>query len=197
MIMSILGGDDAGGGVTWAPQVIEDAKAHGLILGEDGRLYDSKKGESLPDSITPMSLLTKEDLQQYPEVPTSVIVPDYVARYWDMMALAKQAPCQVIGEQALIKDKPGFTVDFLTRGSISEESYQTDCHEVLMVKTGHWTFKWLDDAGNEAQTSIAPGDVVAVPPNLPHSVFPSMSGEAALFRVRNTEDPAGPTWTRD
>ena len=26
MIMAILGGDDAGGGVVWAPQVIEDAK---------------------------------------------------------------------------------------------------------------------------------------------------------------------------
>ena len=26
MIMAILGGDDAGGGVVWAPQVIEEAK---------------------------------------------------------------------------------------------------------------------------------------------------------------------------
>jgi hypothetical protein len=26
MIMAILGGDDAGGGVIWAPQVIEDAR---------------------------------------------------------------------------------------------------------------------------------------------------------------------------
>ena len=32
MIMAILGGDDAGGGVIWAPQVIEDAKDHGLVL---------------------------------------------------------------------------------------------------------------------------------------------------------------------
>ena len=45
MIMAILGGDDAGGGVIWAPQVIEDAKNHGLILSEEGKLYNSKKGE--------------------------------------------------------------------------------------------------------------------------------------------------------
>ena len=45
MIMAILGGDDAGGGVIWAPQVIEDAKDHGLVLGENGKLYDTKKGE--------------------------------------------------------------------------------------------------------------------------------------------------------
>ena len=44
MIMAILGGDDAGGGVVWAPQVIEDAHDHGLILGENGKLYDRKRG---------------------------------------------------------------------------------------------------------------------------------------------------------
>ncbi len=197
MIMSILGGNDAGGGVTWAPHVIEEATAHGLILGDNGILYDSKKGEALPDGIAPMPLLKEEVLKQYPEVPTSAIVPDYVARYWDMMALAKDAPCQVIGEYALIKDKPGFEIDFLTRGSIGEEAYQIDRHEVLMVKTGHWTLTWLDDTGKEAKTSIAPGDVVAVPPKLSHNIYPSMSGEAALFRVRNTDDLAGPTWTLD
>ena len=56
MIMAILGGDDSGGGVIWAPQVIEDAKAHGLILGENGRLYDSKKGQKLPVGMAPMQI---------------------------------------------------------------------------------------------------------------------------------------------
>jgi mannose-6-phosphate isomerase-like protein (cupin superfamily) len=32
MIMAILGGDDAGGGVIWAPQVIDEAASHGLVL---------------------------------------------------------------------------------------------------------------------------------------------------------------------
>ena len=31
MLMAILGGDDAGGGVIWAPQVIQDAANHGLL----------------------------------------------------------------------------------------------------------------------------------------------------------------------
>jgi len=31
MIMAVLGGDDAGGGVIWAPQVIQDAESHGLM----------------------------------------------------------------------------------------------------------------------------------------------------------------------
>ena len=33
--MAILGGDDAGGGVMWAPQVIEDAADHGLVLARE------------------------------------------------------------------------------------------------------------------------------------------------------------------
>ena len=46
MIMAILGGDDAGGGVIWAPQVIEDARARANSLGR-GKLYNSSAGESL------------------------------------------------------------------------------------------------------------------------------------------------------
>ncbi len=45
-------------------------------------------------------------------------MPAYVGRYNDMMALAAKKPCAVIGEKALIRDKPGFEVDFITRGSL-------------------------------------------------------------------------------
>ncbi len=47
MIMAVLGGDDAGGGVMWAPQVIQDAADHGLVLAETGKLYDTKKQQGL------------------------------------------------------------------------------------------------------------------------------------------------------
>ena len=60
MIMAILGGDDAGGGVIWAPQVLENALAHGLVLSEKGVLYDTKKGETLPIGEQPMPPLTPQ-----------------------------------------------------------------------------------------------------------------------------------------
>ena len=88
MIMAILGGDDAGGGVIWAPQVIEDASDHGLILSEKGRLYDTKKGQALPPNEKPMPKLTHKELLNYPEPSTSEVVPNHVARYWDMVALS-------------------------------------------------------------------------------------------------------------
>ncbi len=140
MIMSMLGGDDAGGGVTWAPQVIQDAQDHGLMLGDNGVLYDSKKGESLPPhNVRPMPLLTDEELKAYPEVPVEdVIGGAYVARYWDLSALAAQKPAVVIGANGLIKDKPGFEVDFLARGSAQVEAVTAAKPVVLMPARGHW-----------------------------------------------------------
>ncbi|SHG96472.1 cupin domain-containing protein [Marivita hallyeonensis] len=190
MIMAILGGDDAGGGVIWAPQVIEDAKDHGLVLGENGKLYDSKKGQSLPDGIKPMPLLTEEELATFPEPTTSDVVPGHVARYWDLMALANKTPAKVIGPDGKLRDRPGFDVDFITRGSIPDAPYTVDTHEVLMPVRGHWRLSW--DGGS---TALNPGDTVAVPPGLAHSVTPAMTGEASMYRVRSTGDPAGPTWT--
>ena len=188
MIMAILGGDDAGGGVIWAPQVIEDATAHGLILGENGRLYDSKKGQTLPTGVGPMPLLTDAELKSFPEPSTKDVVPHYVARYWDMMALSDQQPIQVIGETGLLRDKPGFEVEFLSRHSLAGAVQESDRHNVLMGMKGYWSVRW--DGG---ELTLSPGDTLAVPPRLSYTLEPSMSGEAALYRVINTDDPAGAT----
>jgi len=189
MIMAILGGDDAGGGVIWAPQVIEDAREHGLVLGKNGKLYDSKKGQSLPNDVPPMPLLTDEELKAFPEPTTLDVVPNYVARYWDLMALADRQPAKVIGAQGMLRDRPGFEIELIRRGSIPESSYATTSHEVLMVMRGHWKLSWQG-----GEVVLAPGDTCAVPPGLEHTLAPSMTGEASLYRVRNTDDPAGPTW---
>lgn len=188
MIMAVLGGDDAGGGVTWAPQVIEEAAAHGLVLAETGRLYDTKKGEALPDGVKSMPVLTQEELKAFPELPVEAIVRNYVARYWDLMALGARAPAQVIGENAILRDRPGFEVAFLTGGSLGAEDITSTRHQILMVMRGHWTLTW--EGGSK---TLAPGDTCAVPPGLTHRLTPAMTGEASLFRVQNTDDPAGAT----
>ncbi len=189
MIMAVLGGDDAGGGVIWAPQVIEDARDHGLVLGENGKLYDTKKGQSLPEGVKPMPLLTEEELKQFPEPTTRDVVPNHVARYWDMAAMADRKPVLVIGENGLLRDKPGFEVGLLTRGSSTTDMHRHDRPSVLMPVTGHWRVVW--DGG---EATLAPGDTMSVPENLDHTAWPSMTGDAALYHVVATDDPAGPTW---
>ncbi|KIC41969.1 cupin [Ruegeria sp. ANG-R] len=190
MIMSILGGDDAGGGVTWAPQVIEDAQAHGLMLGDNGVLYDSKKGQELPHNVHPMPLLTEEQLKDYPEVPVEDVVGKYVARYWDLMALSANKPAQVIGENGMIKDKPGFEVDFLGRGSAVTEPVAAEKPVVLMPASGHWRVSIGDH-----NTTLSTGDTALVLPGETYSAAPSMTGHAGLYRITATDDPAGATWT--
>ena len=99
-----------------------------------------------------MPLLTDEELKAFPEPTTADVVPHYVARYWDLMALADHQPARVIGADAILKDRPGFDVELLTRGSIPEDPYEIDRHEVLMVMRGHWRLAW---SGGE--TVLAPG----------------------------------------
>lgn len=190
MIMAILGGDDAGGGVIWAPQVIEDAAEHGLVLAETGKLYDTKAGQSLPEGVRPMAKLSEAEANTYPEPTTREVVGGYVRRYLDMVALADKHPCKVIGETGIIRDKPGFEVDLVTRRSASETMHRHDRPSVLMPVCGHWKVVWDD-----GEAVLAPGDTMSVPENLDHAAWPSMSGDAALYRIVGTGDPAGATWT--
>ena len=189
MIMAILGGDDAGGGVLWAPQVIEDAQDHGLVLAETGKLYDTKKQQRLPEGVKPMPLMSDEDLAKRGEPTTAQVLPNHVARYWDLVALADKTPAKVIGEHGILRDKPGFEVDFITRGSSSDKKKSFDKPAVLMPVTGHWKVTW--DGGS---STLAPGDTMSVPEGLAHSVTSSMTGYAAIYRIVGTGDPAGLTW---
>ena len=189
MLMSILGGDDAGGGVKWAPQVIEEAKKYGLILGENGILYDMKKGESLPKNINPVPLLTEEELKGFAEIPSETVVRDYVARYSELTGLAESSPVKVIGEEGLIKDRPGFELEFLTGDSSTKDMYSTNRHEVIMIMHGQWNLDW-----DGSSTILGPGDTCSVPPGIERQIFPVNSLKSSLFRITNTDDPAGPTW---
>jgi quercetin dioxygenase-like cupin family protein len=188
MIMAVLGGDDAGGGVIWAPQVIEDASSHGLVLGKNGKLYDTKKGQNLPDGVPTMPLLTAEELKAFPEPTTADVVPNHVARYWDLMALSDRQPCKVIGAKGKLRDRPGFEVELLSRHSIPETTYTLDRHEILMPMRGYWRLTW---SGGEIV--LNPGDTAAIPPGLAHSLAAAVTGEASLYRVMNTDDSAGTT----
>ncbi|MEZ9526707.1 cupin domain-containing protein [Enterovibrio norvegicus] len=192
MIMSILGGDDAGGGVIWAPHVRAAADAHGLVLGESGRLYDTEKNETLPTGESEMPLPEAQWLNALLRPDAATVVKHYVARYWDMVAMSAKQPVIVIGENGLIKDKPGFEVDFLTRSSLGQQTQIAKKDVVLMVMRGHWVLAWEDET-----LTLNPGDTVWLPEGTPYTLSVNVSGEASLFRVTRTEDAAGLTWTGD
>jgi len=191
MIMAVLGGDDAGGGVVWAPQVIQDAAEHGLVLGENGKLYDTKKGATLPEGVEPMPVLDEAALKNMPEPVALDIIPRHVARYLDLMGLAGKSPAKVVGEDAILPDKPGFDIEFITRGSLRDRPISISYSVVLMPMHGHWKLSW--EGGS---STLNPGDTCLLPAGFTHTLKPSMTGEASLYRVISNDDPAGPTWTR-
>ena len=169
--------------------MIEDAAEHGLILGDNGKLYDTKKQQRLPDGVSPMPVMGEDELAKRPEPTTADVLPNHVARYWDMVAYADKRPVKVIGQTGLLRDKPGFEVDFITSASATDRKHKHDRPSVLMPVKGHWRVDW--EGGSSV---LAPGDTMSVPENMMHSAAPSMTGEAALYHIVATNDPAGLTW---
>ena len=56
-----------------------------------------------------------------------------------------------------------------------------------MVFRGHWRLVW--DGAGRSSLPVTPARFRP----LQRSLAPTMTGEASLYRVRNTDDPAGPT----
>ena len=189
MIMAILGGDDAGGGVIWAPQVLSDAEDHGLILSQDGKLYDTKKGNNLPSGFKKMKQLTDAELKDFPETKATELIPNHVARYLDLVSLSKDSPAMVIGEKGKLRDRPGFEVEFMTRNSFGKELQRSNKITVIIPVKGYWRFE-----SSVLNTTLNPGDTFSVPENLQYKISPAMTGECALYCIKPTDDPAGPTW---
>ena len=118
------------------------------------------------------------------------VIPRHVARYLDLMGLAGKSPAKVIGSDAILPDKPGFDIEFITRGSLEDQSISIGHSVVLMPMRGHWKLSW-----NGGAVTLNPGDTCLLPSGFTHNLQPSMAGEASLYRVMSNDDPAGPTWT--
>ena len=188
MIMAILGGNDAGGGVIWAPEVLKEAENHGLILSEKGKIYDTKKGQKLPTNVNLMQPLSENELKNFPEYSSAEVVPHYVARYLDLYSLSQDKPAKVIGEKGKIFDKPGFEVEFITDKSFmnSKKIYQKDV--VFMPVEGYWKLN-----SKNYNLILNPGDTFSLPKKNGYRLEPTKPGIATMYKVIPTNDKPGPT----
>ena len=188
MLMAILGGDDAGGGVIWAPEVLLEAQKHGLILSEKGKIYNTLKGQKIPDNENNMETLTEEELKEFPEYSTGEVVPYYVARYLDLHSLSHDKPCTVIGENGKIFDKPGFEVEFISERSFKKDIGIYNKDIVLMPVEGYWRIK-----SEICDLILNPGDTFSLPKNNKYSLEPTKPGMATIYKVIPTDDMPGST----
>ena len=187
MLMAILGGDDAGGGVIWAPEVLSEAKKHGLILSEKGKIYDTLKDQKIPNDENEMKPLKDDELKNFPEYTTSEVVPYYVARYLDLYSLSSETSCKVIGEKGKIYDKPGFEVEFISDKSKSNYGIYTK-DVVFMPVDGYWRIK-----SEMFDIILNPGDTFSLPKNNKYTLEPTKPGIASIYKVIPTDDNPGST----
>ncbi len=187
MLMAILGGDDAGGGVIWAPEVLFEAKKHGLILSEKGKIYNTLKDQQIPKDENEMKPLKDDELKNFPEYSTSEVVPYYVARYLDLYSLSFETPCTVIGEKGKIYDKPGFEVEFISDKSKNNYGIYTK-DVVFMPVYGYWRIK-----SEMFDIILNPGDTFSLPKNNKYTLEPTKPGIASIYKVIPTDDNPGST----
>ena len=99
-----------GGRVSECPdQDVKIMIPHGFSIGAAGQQ------EHLPDGVSPMAKTTREEVGATPEPSTREVIGGCVRRHLDVHAMADKVPWEVLGKAAIIRDKPGFQPDFITR----------------------------------------------------------------------------------
>tara|TARA_B100000378_G_scaffold235483_1_gene201962 strand:+ start:83 stop:799 length:717 start_codon:yes stop_codon:yes gene_type:complete len=184
-IFSVLGGDDSGGGVVWAPEVLEEASNHGLTLLESGQLVNTREGEEIPEGIPPVTPVSKTGLSFHSRNTITDASKFVVKR----PAEWAHRETELIGRSsnAVIRERPGFEVRRVQWGNGEEIPWRvSNLDTVLISNTGSVVL-----SSGEA---LGPGDVALIQAGEEEiDVKPLPGGASELFTVIGTDDPAGET----
>ena len=204
-LFAVLGGDDPGQ-VTWAPYVFEDAKQHGLILLENGRLVDTSKGETVPSGENPMSPTTADDVMRLRRMTADEIIQCVVRE-----AELDKTSTDVFGDDGLTSSaivgaanddehmqagKMAWPHGFHLRRWKLKPAYSTPWHrrdeaEVIMMHHGRLKYVW---EGGELEMQA--GDVLTAPIGLARQYVSGDDEAAIAYVVRGGNSPAGLSLTR-
>ena len=196
-MFAVLGGDDPGR-VHWAPQVIINARGHGLVLLEDGSLIDTTLGETVPKDAVVVHPSTRKDIA-YIRTPALAEMERKVVRHTllnanpaSMLATSGVREAAIIGAghtsdgftAAPIDNPHGFTLRHLALDQHARTLlHARDSVEVLMVHRGR--VLWRNDAGDSVQLNA--GDTFTVPRGMPRLIEAATPAE--IFVVRGGNDP--------
>jgi len=200
MIFSILGHDNAGGGVVWLPRVIEEAKNHGLVLLENGKLVDTTIGEKIPEGVKQMPILSQDELMTFDQYTV-----DQMKKHVGFVGKHKTSPFKgfpnetpntlrwfdVIGPQDSKEHqfavKPGdpngdqFNVYGLQSDSQGTTGrYSREDVEVLCVHRGKFKIHCSHN-GEEINETLKDGDIFTFPKNSVRSISAETYGFSYLI----------------
>ena len=168
----MLGGDDPGK-VTWAPNVLEKAQAHGLVLMENGRLVDTAAGQTPSVGEIPVSPPTRANLRRTVVHLDDAAVRDVIVTLSEAKPFASVIAAPGMVEAAMIgpanpaenapAGKLGWRHGFVTRlltleaGAISRR-HRREEHQVIFVHEGALTVEVEDQS-----VTLRAGDTLSVP----------------------------------
>lgn len=115
-LFAVLGGDDPGR-VLWAPQVFDLAKDYGLLLMEDGSLFDTRAGDHPPDGLNPMPRTTPEQVARH-QVVDSAGLENIVIRFPDFRWSGETALSRFPGVEEAALLGPANGVESLAAGNL-------------------------------------------------------------------------------
>ena len=200
-MFAVLGGDDPGR-VMWAPYVFEEARAHGLVLLENGRLIDTQV-ESVPTGARVMPATTAADvgrLTRYNSeaIERCVVRSDQLVSGGGVTHAPSVTESPVVGVANPAEAMPaarmswphGFQVRVLQIGSgagIPEHVRAEE--EVLMMHEGTLSFEWPG-----GKLDIGPGDTLTVPTGLRRRFSNRTKAPVWAFVVRGGDHPRPPEW---
>jgi hypothetical protein len=181
-MFAVLGGDDAGGGVVWAPQVIEAARDHGLVLLESGKLVDTARGETIPEGEKPKPPIGPEEVAAYDRNTIADEAEAVVRR----AAPDGDAETPVIGGGPgfALRERPGFELVRWTWGyGRTVRPLPADGPAVVICNAGSLSFA--------DGTALGAGDTAYLEDGAGGTVTGAPGTEA--FLVVPTADPPGET----
>ena len=184
-MFSVLGGDDSGGGVVWAPEVLEEARDHGLTLLQSGQLANSLDGEEISTEILPLTPINEAELSFYSRNTITDASKVVATRPNDSI----YCETELIGRSsnAVIGERPGFEVRRVQWGHGEDIPWCVPNMDVVLIS----------NAGSVVLSNgktLGSGDVAYIQAGEEEiGVKPLSEDVSELFIVTATDDPAGET----
>jgi len=184
-MFSVLGGDDSGGGVVWAPEVLEEARDHGLTLLQSGQLANSLDGEEISTEILPLTPINEAELSFYSRNTITDASKVVASRPNDSI----YCETELIGRSsnAVIGERPGFDVRRVQWGHGEDIPWCVPNLDTVLIS----------NAGSVVLSNgetLGSGDVALIQAGEEEIHIKPLSGEVSeLFIVVATNDPAGET----
>lgn len=189
----ILGKDDPGH-VTWAPYVFENAKKHGLVLLDDGRLVDTSKGEKIPEDGVQISPTTADEAAKLIRLTAREVEKCVVTQSQLQEKAQNSAPdIEGVAEVKVIAGKSDtsdaaesvfpwphcFSMTKTLLAPIADQFYISEEDEVIFVHEGGISVE-IDD--NVIQLSN--GDLITIPAKKKRRITNVSEAVAELLKVQ-------------